>query len=104
MRISTCLAAAAAAAAVLATPASASVVAPAILTQAAPAATEEAEKEKPGPDTVECRRVKVTGSRVKRKRICMTLAQWEAQGRSGRAMATGMQDAGTLDAAGETGM
>ncbi|RXZ64093.1 hypothetical protein [Pelagerythrobacter rhizovicinus] len=52
-------------------------------------------------EQVECRRIKVTGSRIKRKRICMTVAQWEEQGRQGRNQATEMQDSGTIDPAGD---
>ena len=49
------------------------------------------------PEEVVCRRIKVTGSRVRKKRICMTVAQWEDHGRIGRDGATKMQEAGLVN-------
>lgn len=77
--------------------------------QAAPAAANQTSEEEAAEDAevdqneIDCRRIKVTGSRVRKKRICMTFAQWEAYGRNSRGAATEMQDAGTIDPAGERG-
>ncbi|SFP22182.1 hypothetical protein [Qipengyuania nanhaisediminis] len=48
-------------------------------------------------EEVVCRRIKVTGSRVRKKRICMTVAQWEDHGRMSRDGATKMQEAGLVN-------
>lgn len=106
MRILTCLAVLGAMGAALATPSAATgaTILPIVLAQSTSQAPAETNDEKADPNAVECRRVKVTGSRIKRKRICMTLSQWEEQGRQSRGMATDIQDAGTIDPAGDPGM
>ncbi|SFP22197.1 hypothetical protein [Qipengyuania nanhaisediminis] len=77
--------------------------------QATPAASNQPVEEEASEDAevdqneVDCRRIKVTGSRVRKKKICMTFAQWEAYGRNSRNAATEMQDAGSIDPAGDPG-
>ena len=48
-------------------------------------------------EEVVCRRIKVTGSRVRKKRICMTVPQWEDHGRLSRDGATKMLEAGLVN-------
>jgi hypothetical protein len=47
------------------------------------------------PDAVRCERVAVTGSRVRRTRVCMTNAQWAEQRRAGNRDASRMIDQST---------
>ena len=49
------------------------------------------------PDAVRCERVPVTGSRIRRVRVCMTNAEWAAQRDAGNRNATDILDNATRD-------